>query len=418
MTLKKTFLILLAATGAQVSLAQQRDVKPDSVSTTTSRVQQFDVRPDTVITTTGNKYRVQMNSFWEDWFVGAGFGAQVYLGDHDRQRKFTERISPAFNLNVGKWFSPVIGVRAGLSGFKIKGLTQNAELSTGDRYEGKPWEGYGLYKQEFNYMNINADVLFNLSNLISGYEEYRVYTISPYAGLGWMATNDKSSRNDLSANFGFLNAFRLNEKLELTLDLRGTLVSDNFDGDIGGSNHDGMVTTLVGLTYKFKGNTWQKPKTIVIKYNEELLISLRESVSKLAQDNEALKQQLSSSQSKTITDIKVEEKILAAPILVTFPINKSTVNNDVRVNLGFFAKVIKSGNSDIVYQIAGYADKGTGTEEHNLRLSQERAQAIYNILVHEFNVNPNQLEIQARGGVTNQYYDDARLSRAVITIAK
>jgi len=131
-----------------------------------------------------------------------------------------------------------------------------------------------------------------------------------------------------------------------------------------------------------------------------------------------LKAQLLASQGKTITEIKVEEKILAAPILVTFPINQSVVSNEARVNLGFFAKVIKAGNKNVVYKVTGYADKGTGTAVFNNRISSERAKAIYNVLVHEFDVNPGQLEVSYEGGVDNMYYDDPRLSRAVITIAK
>lgn len=31
----------------------------------------------------------------DNWFVSAGAGPQVFFGDHDRQRKFGQRISPA-----------------------------------------------------------------------------------------------------------------------------------------------------------------------------------------------------------------------------------------------------------------------------------------------------------------------------------
>ncbi|MEN5058395.1 OmpA family protein [Sphingobacterium kitahiroshimense] len=401
MTLKKTLLIFLAAAGTKVSVAQQ-----------------LDVRPDTSTTITGSKFQVNTNPFWDNWFIGAGAGAQMYYGDHDRQMKFSERLTPSFDFYVGKWFTPGIGVRAGVSGFKIKGATQDPNLSTGEKYDGKPWAGYGLYNQELNYFNVHGDVMFNLSNMIGGYNANRVYSISPYAGLGWMVTNNVSAQKEVSLNAGIFNSFRLSDRLDLTLDVRGTVTNDRFDGESNGRRQDGMVTTLVGLAYKFNKNTWEQPKTVVIKYNEEVLNKLRDQVSKLSEDNDALRQQLASSSMQTITDVKVEEKILAAPILVTFPIGKSTVSNDIRVNLGFFAKVIKSGSSTIVYKVTGYADKGTGTDKTNERLSKERAQAIYNVLVHEFDVNPSQLEVDHKGGVVNEYYNDPRLSRAVITIAK
>ncbi len=401
MILKKTLLLLAAVAGGKLSQAQQIDVKPD-----------------TVITVSTDRYRVETNRFWDNWFINAGAGAQIYFGDHNKQMKFSERLTPSFEFNLGKWFSPGIGVRAGLTGFKVKGLTQNGSHSTGVQYAGKPWEGYWLYNQEFNYFHIHGDVLFNLSNILSGYKKDRFYNISPYVGLGWMVTNDAPTQKEVSANIGIYNSFRLSDALDLTFDVRGAMVNDRFDGETGNRSQDGNLSAALGLTYKFKKRGWEKPSSVVISYSAALLNSLREKVQQLAEDNEALKAQLAASQGKTITDIRVEEKILAAPILVTFPINQSIVSNEARVNLGFFAKVIQAGNKNITYKVTGYADKGTGTTVINDRLSRERAQAIYNVLVKEFNVSPQQLEIAYEGGVDNMYYDDPRLSRAVITIAK
>ncbi|WP_293887045.1 MULTISPECIES: OmpA family protein [unclassified Sphingobacterium] len=401
MILKKTLLMLAAVAGAKVSLAQQIDVKPD-----------------TVMTVSTDRYQVETNRFWDNWFINAGAGAQIYFGDHDKQMKFSERLTPSFEFNLGKWFSPGVGVRAGLTGFKVKGLTQNGSHSTGVQYAGKPWDGYWLYNQEFNYFHIHGDVLFNLSNIFSGYKKDRFYNISPYVGLGWMVTNDAPKQKEVSANIGIYNSFRLSDALDLTFDVRGAMVNDRFDGETGHRSQDGNLSAALGLTYKFKQRGWEKPSSVVITYSDALLNSLRQKVQQLAEDNEALKAQLAASQGKTITDIRVEEKILAAPILVTFPINQSVVSNEARVNLGFFAKVIQAGNKDITYKVTGYADKGTGTKAINDRLSRERAQAIYDVLVKEFHVSPQQLELAYEGGVDNMYYDDPRLSRAVITIAK
>lgn len=401
MMLKKTILMLIAVAGAQVA-----------------RSQQIDIKPDTVVTVSGERYPIETNRFWDNWFIHAGAGAQIYFGDHDKQMKFSERLTPSFEFNLGKWFSPGIGVRAGVNGFKIKGVTQNGSHSTGVKYTGKPWDNYWLYKQEFNYLNLHGDVLFNLSNLFLGYKADRFYTISPYLGLGWMITNDAPAQKEVSANIGIYNSFRLSNALDLTFDVRGAMVNDRFDGETGHRNQDGNLSAVLGLAYKFKKRGWEKPRSIVVSYSDELLNSLREKVRKLSEDNEALKAQLASSQGKTITDIQVQEKILAAPILVTFPINQSTVSNEARVNLGFFAKVIQAGSSNVVYKVTGYADKGTGTKALNERLSRERAQAIYDVLVQEFQVSPAQLEMAHAGGVDNMYYDDPRLSRAVITIAK
>lgn len=46
----------------------------------------------------------------------------------------------------------------------------------------------GYYKQRFDYMNLHADVMFNLNALFGGYNQHRVYEIIPYVGAGLPTT--------------------------------------------------------------------------------------------------------------------------------------------------------------------------------------------------------------------------------------
>lgn len=370
---------------------------------------------DSTVEVSSDKHRVVTNKFADNWFIGAGVGTQFFYGDHNRQMNFGDRLVPAFELHVGKWFTPGIGTRLALNGIKNKGVTQNGSHSLGTIYDASQ----GLYNQEFNYLNLHGDVLFNFTNLFKGYKADRFYEISPYVGLGYMFTWDDPKSDEVSANLGLFNKFRLTQAFDLSLDLRGSLVNDRFDGELGGRRDEGMLTAAVGVVYKFGTREWGKEKTTTIRYdNSEEINALRTKVNELAQSNEALKKQLANARDTTVTDLIIEKNVLAAPILVTFPINKSTVSNEARVNLGFFAKIIKEGNPELRYHIVGYADKGTGSKFTNQRLSRERAEAIYNVLVREFNVPASQLEVDYKGGVDNMFYDDPRLSRAVITIAK
>lgn len=380
-----------------------------------SEAQSTAATADTTVEVSTDKHRVVTNKFADNWFVGVGSGVQFFYGDHNRQMNFGERLVPAFELYTGKWFTPGIGTRLGVNGIKNKGVTQNGSHSTGVIYDASQ----NLYNQEFNYLNVHADVLFNFTNLFKGYQPDRFYEISPYVGIGYMFTWDEPTSDEVSANLGLFNTFRLNESWKVTLDLRGSMVNDRFDGELGGRKDEGMLTAAVGILYNFGRKNWGKEtKTTIRIENTEEINALRDQVNALARDNEALKRQLQNAKDSSVTDVIVDRNILAAPILVTFPINKSTVSNEARVNLGFFADIIKSGNPEIKYQIVGYADKGTGSKTTNIRLSRERAEAIYNVLVREFGVSTSQLEVDYKGGVNNMFYDDPRLSRAVITIAK
>lgn len=378
------------------------------------------VRKDSVSIESNDKYKVVTNKFFNNWFIGVGGGAQIYLGDHDKQMKFGDRLTGYYSAQLGKWFTPGVGVRANFGFGEINGVTQTGPyIIPNSPYADKGGSGYWLSNEKFEYRHYSADVLFGLSNLFGGYSKNRFYNLNFYAGLGWMVntTAEPKKVRDVSANVGFENEFRLSNAFDLALDIRGTMVDDRFDGDLGNRRQEGPLSAMLALKYNFKKRDWDKEKIITINvYDETELNDLRDRLNKLANDNDALKKQLAESSNPTITDIKVEKNYLAAPILVTFPINKSTVSNEARVNLGFFAKLIKEGKSNVVYNIAGYADKGTGSVKTNERLSIERAEAIYNVLVREFGVSTSQLTISHHGGVDNMFYDDPRVSRAVIVM--
>lgn len=364
------------------------------------------------ITTTENmdKYKVETNRFWSNWFISAGGGGQIYFGDHDKEMSLGKRISPAVDIAVGKWFTPGIGVRGVYNGLSMKGLAREGQLAHSD---GKVYES-GLYEQKFNYANIHGDVMFNLSQMLCGYNEKRVWSAIPYAGIGWMWTWESPRARQISANLGLINAFRLSSALDLNLEVRASAVKDQFDGEIGGRKEEGVLAVTLGLTYKFPRRDWGRSSVKTVTFSDEELQQMKERLREMGMENQQLKEQLVNSNNKT-PEIKVEKSWIAAPNLVTFEIGKSELSNEARVNLGFLAKVMKENNKEVVYTIIGYADKGTGSRSMNERLSSARAKAVYDCLINEFNVPASLLKVTHEGGVDNMFYDDPRLSRAVIT---
>ena len=359
-----------------------------------------------------DKFKVETNRFWSNWFVSAGGGVNLYFGDHDKQVKFGKRLAPAVDVAIGKWFTPGIGVRFAYSGLSVKGATQTGIHSTGEEVPGKGGYGYWLTKQKFNYFNFHLDAMFNVSNLLFGYNPNRVYSLSPYVGLGVMKTNDTPKATEIAGHFGLLNSFRLCDALDLNLDIRGTLVSDAFDGESYGRGGEGMLSATVGLTYKFKKRGWDKAKTVV-RIDNRAINALRQQLSDAEAENDRLKRALAEGNRQKAKEIVTK----ASANLVTFPIGKATLSNEARANLSLLAEAIKAGDGNVVYTITGYADAGTGSKRINERLSKRRAEAVFNCLVKEFGVSESQLRVDHKGGVDNMFYDDPRLSRAVITKA-
>lgn len=397
--IKKTMLAALALAASGTAMAQEAQT-----------VQNGDFTETVEYST--DKFKVETNRFWSNWFVSAGGGVNLYFGDHDKQVKFGKRLAPAVDVAIGKWFTPGIGVRFAYSGLSVKGATQTGIHSTGEEVPGKGGYGYWLTNQKFNFFNFHLDAMFNVSNLLFGYNPNRVYSLSPYVGLGVMKTNDTPKATEIAGHFGLLNSFRLCDALDLNLDIRGTLVSDAFDGEASGRGGEGMLSATVGLTYKFKKRGWDKAKTVV-RIDNRAINALRQQLSDAEAENERLKRALAEGNREKAKEIVTK----ASANLVTFQIGKATLSNEARANLGMMAEAIKSGDKSVVYTITGYADAGTGSKRLNERLSKRRAEAVFNCLVKEFGVSESQLRVDHKGGVDNMFYDDPRLSRAVITKA-
>ena len=96
--MKKTIFAALALAAAGPALAQSEQTIQNGDFTET-------------VEYSNDKYKVETNHFWDNWFLSVGAGPQVMFGDHDKQIGFGKRISPALDIAVGKWFTPGIGVR-------------------------------------------------------------------------------------------------------------------------------------------------------------------------------------------------------------------------------------------------------------------------------------------------------------------
>jgi outer membrane protein OmpA-like peptidoglycan-associated protein len=353
-------------------------------------------------------YKLPANNFWNHWFIQAGGGGRTYFGDHNRQMQIKDRLSLGAELNIGKWWTPAVGTRIGYSYQPVKGATQNGSHSTGKVYD----LSQGLSYQKYDVGHVYGDVLFNLTNLFCGVNEHRVYSFTPYVGLGWMRTWNQPQASEISASLGLMNSFRLCDALDLTLDIRGAMVNDRFDGEVGGRKNEGLLSASLGFVYYFDGKHWSKP--VPKRMNDTELALLQQRLQEMDQQNASLRDRLASvrNQPKEIQKILEQIKVVS-DVLVIFPIGKSTLSQDARVNIGFAAELMKAFKESS-YTITGYADEGTGSPALNDRLSRDRADAVKNCLVQEFGISASRLSTVAAGGIGNWHYNNPKLSRAAV----
>ena len=350
-----------------------------------------------------DKYQVITNPFWSNWFFSIGGGAEATFGDNDKAGSFGKRISPTLNFAIGKWFTPGLGVRLQYSGLQARGYTYDAGA---DYVKGTQMDD-GYYKQRFDYMNLHGDVMFNLNALFGGYNQHRVYEIIPYVGAGFVHTGKGPGYDELGINAGLINRFRLSSALDLNVELRGLLMK----GAFGNSGPEGLAGLTVGVTYKFKKRGWDAVPTVPM-VPESQLDDMRNRLNSLKGENESLKRDLVEARNKKPEVIVKKEGGFVPRLVVVFNIGKSNISKREYMNIEAMAKGIKA--TDKVFTVTGYADKGTGSAEYNMKLSKKRAEAVRDLMVNEFGVPASQLKVDYKGGVGNMFYDDAKLSRVAI----
>ena len=257
-------------------------------------------------------------------------------------------------------------------------------------------------------MNFHGDVMLNLSNMICGYREDRLYSFIPYAGAGFVHSGKGAGYDELGINAGLINRFRLSSALDLNVELRGLLMK----GAFGNSGPEGLAGLTVGVTYKFKKRGWDAVPTVPM-VPESQLNDMRDRVNALKGENESLKRDLVEARNKKPEVIVKKEAGFVPRLVVVFNIGKSNISKREYMNIEAMAKGIKE-NPGKVFTITGYADKGTGSAEYNMKLSKKRAEAVRDLMVNEFGVPASQLKVDYKGGVGNMFYDDAKLSRVAI----
>ena len=390
-----------------------------------------------------NTRKFEVGTFKANWFIGIGGGVNQYLGEHDRQMKFMNRLAPAMDIYFGKWFTPSIGFRVAYSGGEGYGATNvdtefvntnnvailpdylsKNYLSEHPKYKGDGTDYKGLYWQKFHMWNIHADFMLNLMNLCGGYKE-RVYNLIPYFGIGYARSyahadhENQFCNNRVNGMVGLLNSFRLCDALDLNIDFRGVLVPQDFEGELGvrpggGETYEseGYLTATLGLAYKFKPRGWNQGKNKTIYETKTVTVVDEDALNEALARNAELQKALEDAKAQATTE--VVESLLSPELYVRFALNKSELSGEACVTLTNLAKLLNAVDTKVVYKISGYADQQTGSSLRNQVLSEERAQAVYDFLVKEQGVDPAKLTVEAHGGVDTMYYNDNRLSRAVI----
>lgn len=178
---------------------------------------------------------VTEGSGWDrNWFLEVKGGTSAFLGSPIGCGDLFDRLTPALQVGIGKWFTPAVGGRIEFQGYQFK----NAEFAT------------------MKYQFIHADFMYNLTAFIRQNElGLSRWDVIPFLGVGMAHNSDWSNGNGSGTNHPFALAYglearyRLSNRLHLLAELSGMTTMKNFDA-IGSSSRfgDNMLTLSAGLS--------------------------------------------------------------------------------------------------------------------------------------------------------------------------
>ena len=347
----------------------------------------------------------ETNRFGDNWFIGAGGGINILLNEG-----YDIRISPSIDANLGKWFTPAVGMRIGYQGFQTGAWSDQATALAPvlDTEQGQ-------YLTKLGYMYFHGDFLWNMSDALGGYKETRFWNLVPYAHVGFFRTygldNSTYANNEIAAGAGLLHNLRLVERLDLVIDMRATLVNGRV------IQSDGVAilpSVTAGLAVDLGWPAFTRTSTIVAAVeaaNEERAAILETAMAAmevanaalevenagLAKENSALKKQVNTLKNQPKMDYTTFFDEMG-PATLYFNIGQAVLNEKELAHLDFLAKNLiekVDKNTKIYLTVMGSADGNTGGAKRNQQLSEARGKYVFDILTTKYGIAKERLIVKS-----------------------
>ena len=347
----------------------------------------------------GTKYEFQKHMF-----LNLEGGAQYTLGE----AKFKDLISPNVQLGLGYQFSPVFGARLQANAWQSKG-GWTADVLPAD------------YK--WKYVAPGIDLMFNLSNLFSGWNPNRVFNLTAFVGGGANIAFSNDEVNDIAAKIqretwshynleylwdgtkvspfgraGLEAAFRLSDAVALTIEGNANILGDKYNSKKA-DHPDWYFNALVGLKINL-GKTYNKilPPPPAPEPTPEPVVEPEPVVAPAP--------------APVVEEVKIEP--LRRDIF--FEINKTIIRDTEAQKVKDVADYLaKYPNAKV--QVTGYADAGTGNDKINDRLAAGRADAVVKALKEKYGVAESRISYDSKGSRVQPFAEND-LNRVSICIAE
>lgn len=406
---------------------------------------------------TYNTYKTtwKKNRFKDNWIISLGGGAQTYMGIDDDKGPTKDRITFAPQFTIGKYFSPIWGLRLNFTGGSLHGFNDGNQGTytrwnsgskeyLGHNVVGKPgypasingmemlswdpqWNYLGftldnpdenkriildhgqykwlrgmdeksVYMQHFRYLQINLDFMFDLFNLVGNYNPRRFFEITPFGGVGFYNTfAHNGSVNMITAGVhgGLISKFRVSDRIGVNAEFGASAVPDSFDGQEGDEwSMEFIPQATLSLAYKFGRTDWEVAEPV----DYELVNRLNDEINTLRERNAKLAAKECPTCPPPPPVVKPEPtsdvKFLPDPVF--FRLDKSVIDPSEWARIDKAATYLTE-HPDVNVVVTGYADKKTGNPQYNMKLSERRAKTVAQALIEQYGINPLRVSINWSG---------------------
>lgn len=335
-------------------------------------------------------------------FIGVQGGTQLTFTNY----KASKLITPIGVFNIGGMFTPAIGARINVSGYKAKG-------------------GLSKVNQTYDYkfVNTNLDLMLNLCNVFAPNKNH---TINAYliggAGFGYAwdneAMTDEVQQNIEKETRGrwnkdrFVHSFRVGMQLEaelgrhvgLNLEVTANNLQDRFNTKLNGKG-DWQLQAMLGLNFKFAH------KKKAAKQTEEVPV--------LPEHTEQPAPAPIPTPTPAPTpdpEIQPQKQLVSKRIEVFYKINSSKPSKAEEDKLHNLAEWLKQHPKAEV-ELVGYADAGTGNASINRRVAQRRVDEAFRLLTEKYGIEANRIHTDSKGDSVQPFANNND-NRVVIAVSQ
>lgn len=355
------------------------------------------------------------DEFRGHWYIQVQGGVGQTVGE----TSFGSLISPSAAFNFGYRFTPVWGLRAGLSGWQGKGAVLG------------PTEVY-----RYSYLQGSVDVMADICGIFSGYRAGR--SLSPYlfAGVGVNGGFNNSEANSLSGRFpednllwtgrsilpagrfGLGTGIRITDAVHFNVEVNANILGDRFNSKRG-SAVDWQLGALAGFTFNIGLKKGRKAEPVPSSAPVPVAVQMPEPSEPSEPSRpgaaEPSSESVDSAESGEPSSAKSAPQFNPVQEDIYFSIGKSVIRPGEKTKLAEVVSLLES-YPEAVITVTGHADRATGSAGRNLELSKERARNVAAALM-DGGVSGDRITVLYKGDTENPYSEPERNRVAICIVS-